>query len=103
MTPSGSRIHMWGRYSLLLSAMAIAAATRAVASPLCTGPFIQHAAGESPSAVAVADMNGDGRPDLVVAHQNDNPGTVAILLASPGGGFAPLHEYAVADYPISVA
>ena len=42
------------------------------------GPQSSYAAGTHPSAVAVGDFNGDGKPDLAVANKND--GTVSVLL-----------------------
>jgi hypothetical protein len=42
-------------------------------------------AGANPSALAVADLNGDGTPDLVVANQGED--TVTMLLGDGRGGF----------------
>ena len=42
--------------------------------------------GTKPSAVAIADLNGDGRQDLVVA--NDGSNNVSVLLGDGGGGFS---------------
>src|SRR5262249_10478950 len=39
---------------------------------------------ENPRSVAVADLNGDGKPDLAVAGENR---TIAILLGSGSGAF----------------
>jgi tetratricopeptide (TPR) repeat protein len=39
----------------------------------------------SPSAIAVADFNADGRPDIVVTNEESN--SIAILLQDPGGTF----------------
>ena len=39
---------------------------------------LDHAAGSSPSAVAVGDFNGDGRPDVATANAGSN--TVSVLL-----------------------
>ena len=48
--------------------------------------------GTSPSAVIIADFNGDGRLDLAVTNQADS--TVSILLGIPGGTFVPQKSYA---------
>jgi hypothetical protein len=36
--------------------------------------------GASPEAVVMADINGDGKLDLVSANSNSSPGTVSVLL-----------------------
>ncbi|HEX3745061.1 MAG TPA: FG-GAP-like repeat-containing protein [Bryobacteraceae bacterium] len=43
------------------------------------------AAGTSPNAMAVADVNGDGNPDLIVANQGSN--NLTLLLGDGMGGF----------------
>jgi len=56
-----------------------------------------------PQGIAVADVNGDGRPDLVTAN-NNNSGTVGVLLGLAGGGFSPVSNYPTGGvYAISVA
>jgi VCBS repeat protein len=55
--------------------------------------------GKAPNDIAVADMNGDGNPDLIIA----NTGTpyITILLGDGKGGFAPSPHspFATASYP----
>ncbi len=60
-----------------------------------------YSAGATPSSVAISDLNGDGRPDLAVANENDD--AVSVLLnfrlqasfaGSPATGTI---EYTVAD------
>ena len=43
--------------------------------------------GASPVTVSVADMNGDGRPDLVVPNFGASPGTASILIGNGNGTF----------------
>ena len=52
--------------------------------------------GPETNTVAVADVNGDGRPDLAVANFRNN--TVGVLLGNPDGTFRP-----VVTYPSSAA
>src|SRR5262245_56258818 len=59
-----------------------------------------YPAGANARAVAVADFNGDGQPDLAVANYTGN-GTVSVLLASGGGYSAPV-GYAAGVNPIDV-
>ena len=50
-------------------------------------PAEQH-----PSAMATADLNGDGKVDIVMAHAPDG---VAVLLGTADGTFAPKADYAI--------
>jgi len=65
-------------------------------APAPGSPF---ACGPAPNDIAVADMNGDGNPDLVIA----NTGTpyITILLGNGKGGFAPAPHspFATESYP----
>ncbi|MGI4870772.1 MAG: FG-GAP-like repeat-containing protein [Janthinobacterium lividum] len=47
--------------------------------------------GGSPSEITVADVNGDGRPDIVTANTGSN--TAGVLLAQASGGFATVTTY----------
>lgn len=55
--------------------------------------------GSYPNFVAVADMNGDGKPDLVVTVY---PGAVAVLLGNGDGTFQPASTYAADNAPSAV-
>ena len=56
--------------------------------------------GQRPSGVAVADLNGDGRQDLIVTNTSDN--TVSVLLGQSDGSFAPKTDFSTALCPYSV-
>ncbi len=58
--------------------------------------------GKSPQSVAVFDINGDGRPDIVTANSGDN--TVTVLLGNGSGGFtaAPGNPFAAGAAPINL-
>ena len=59
-----------------------------------------YAAGSAPYSVAVADVNGDGHPDLLIADQG---GGVDVLLGDGLGSFATTSYNDAGSNPISVA
>src|SRR5574341_426874 len=59
------------------------------------------ATGASPRSVAVADVNEDGKLDLVVANYNTH--TVSVLLGTGTGSFGAKTDYATGSFPIAVA
>ncbi len=59
------------------------------------------AARPGPHSVAAADVNGDGRKDLVVANRTDN--TVGVLLGNGDGTFQKQQSFAVGSGPEAVA
>src|SRR5207253_1405580 len=61
------------------------------------------AVGSSPSSVAVADFNTDGKPDLVTANQGNGAGSVSVLLGNGDGTFQPARDDAAGSYSRSVA
>ncbi len=58
-------------------------------------------AGSAPAAVAVGDLNGDGKADLAVANYGSN--TVSILLGNGNGTFQPAVDFAAGTGPFWVA
>jgi len=51
-----------------------------------TTPTFRVAAGSAPGSVEIADVNGDGKPDLVVANEQSND--VTVLLGDGKGAFS---------------
>ena len=60
-------------------------------------PGSPFAAGPSPNDVAIADFNGDARPDLAFA--NHDAHVVTVLLGDGSGGFAPAPSVPVQSVP----
>jgi len=58
-------------------------------------------AGTDPVAIAAADLNGDGKPDLVVADSGNK--SVSVLINSGTGTFAAAVEYKVGNSPSGIA
>ena len=63
-------------------------------------PATNYAVGSSPYSVAAADVNGDGKVDLICADEGDNK--LMVLTNNGSGVFGSNATYAVFDYPLSV-
>src|SRR5678815_4670509 len=63
--------------------------------------YKRQAMGNGPVAVAVADLNHDGIPDLVTANAFSND--VSVLVGHGDGTFAAPQRVAVGNFPQSVA
>src|SRR5262249_31367588 len=79
-------------------------------APGATTPIFSAAAdfgvGTTPRAVAAADVNGDGLPDLIVANSGSNNVSVLLNQTTPGAGtlsFAAATSFPVGTDPRSVA
>ncbi len=59
--------------------------------------------GQPATAVAVADVNGDGIPDLIVANLTLGPDGVSVLLGNADGTFQPAVNYNTGSAPCAMA
>ncbi|MFC5490815.1 beta strand repeat-containing protein [Dokdonella soli] len=85
--------------SVLLNTTAPGAATPSFA------PQQTFATGWNPRSVIPADVNGDGKPDLIVANQSDNTVSVLLNMTAPGAAtpsFAPRQTFGTGTGPDSV-
>ena len=55
----------------------------------------------NPRAIAIADFNGDGRPDVVVP--SDSANKITVMLGNGTGGFATTSSFSTGARPVSVA
>ena len=70
------------------------------AAGLQAGPVLPMS-GDAPRGLAAADLNSDGRPDLLATLYCS--GRLAVFLSQPGGSFAPPAFYPVGAQPVGVA
>jgi hypothetical protein len=101
-----SRIPMKYKFVFIavLTALSTALYTPALAQTCSTPSFTQAAVypvGRDIRSVAVADFDGDGRPDLAVA--NADSSSVSVLEKVGSGGPGINNSYSVGTFPLSVA
>ena len=84
--------------SVLFSLLAWSSPARATFS---LGVRCDLAAGSGTYSTSVADLNGDGKPDLVTANWTAN--TVSVFLNSGSGGYGVKTDFATGTSPASVA
>src|SRR5947209_7146280 len=63
---------------------------------------VNYPAGVAPTAIAVGDFNGDGRPDIATVN-NTGIGTVSVLLGNGDGTFQPAVSSAAGLSPTHIA
>lgn len=64
---------------------------------------VDYPTGDSPQAVAVGDLNGDGKPDLAATSSVSGNGVVSVLLNQGNGTFAPKVDYPIGAWPSGIA
>ena len=92
-----------GRTRLFLacaSVLSLSCPRWSAAQGFTVGVKLDFATGTNPRSVAIGDLNGDGKPDLVVANYVS---TVSVLLGDGAGGFGAKTDFATGPGPISVA
>jgi hypothetical protein len=71
-----------GKAALPILTMLLPICAGAQFTPMPASPF---SAGANPQSIAAADLNLDGRPDLIVVNSGSN--NVSVLLAVRNGGY----------------
>ncbi|HEX7312217.1 MAG TPA: FG-GAP-like repeat-containing protein [Gaiellaceae bacterium] len=82
-------------------ALTIGVTSGSATSPLSFSRPATYPTEDSPNAVAIGDLDGDGKPDLVSANAEGN--SVSVLLNAGHGRFRPKQDYGTGDGPRSVA
>ena len=59
-----------------------------------------YATGTNPTGIVIADVNGDGIPDLVICNDYDN--TISVLLGKEGGTFQPQTTFPAFGFPYNI-
>ncbi|GAB3575079.1 hypothetical protein GCM10027345_09890 [Hymenobacter daeguensis] len=65
------------------------------------GTKTDYAVGASPNGIALGDVNGDGRLDIITSNYIGN--SISALLRLPAGGFGPKADFAISSSPNGVA
>ena len=93
------------RKLLVLAGLLALVASPGYAAPQLTPPSFDRAkslrTGRGTNSIAVGDLNGDGRPDLVTT--NVLADTVSVLLNRGDGGFQARADYKAKSLPASIA
>jgi hypothetical protein len=64
---------------------------------------VDYGTGRGPNAVAIGDLNGDGRTELVTANPHFKAKSVSVLTNRGDGSFQAKRDYEAGDGPVSVA
>ncbi len=86
---------------LLITPLVFLALVASVHAQSLFTPPLSFDTGQLPYSVAIADLNADGRPDMVAANRGSN--TVSVLLGNGDGTFGPRTDFVTGVGPSSVA
>ena len=93
------------RTLLVLAGLLVLGTSVSAAAPTGSAPSFaaakSYATGRNPHSIAIGDLNGDRKPDLVTANSDD--GTVSVLLNSGDSSFLAKRDYETGGSPESVA
>jgi hypothetical protein len=84
----------------ILALLTLTAPCLAFVGPQYTFGRHDFQTGAFPSGVVVADVNGDGKEDVIVANQLDN--TVSVFLGQPNGIFGARQNFPTAAGPVAL-
>lgn len=93
VNPKNAGIVIRSGVSALMAFMTIAAA----ASTVQFKPVQSYVVGTNPTSVAVGDLNGDGKPDLVIGNSGSN--NVSVLLGNGDGTFHATRNFDAGNSP----
>src|SRR5881409_2485540 len=85
----------------LVALLAGAALPSSAQAPASFNPAVSFPTGALPITVGIADVNGDGKPDLVTVNTGAN--TVSVLLGNGAGSFGPRTDFATGAVPHGLA
>jgi hypothetical protein len=92
---------MISRIRLPLAILALALVPATALASTVFNPKTDHSCGANPYALAVGDLNGDGKRDIVTANQVGN--NISVLLGTGTGTFGVATDIPVGNHPLSVA
>jgi hypothetical protein len=87
----------FGSASFLVMVLFSGAVAASAQTSIFSGPP-DYVVGSYPESVVIADLNGDGHPDIATANQLSN--NISILLQNSDGTFQPTVNYAVGKGPM---
>jgi hypothetical protein len=89
--------------AFILLGLIVGVRSAQTASPFTPGPGSPITTGAGATFVATGDLNGDGRPDVVVVNSGTTANSISVLLSTGGGAFAPPVNITVGPGPADVA